>query len=669
MANSKIKITINNLPSENDSITIADTIDGIAFNMLETFKTTRSNLYESQIGNSVNECAYYLSQALSLDYNNLSIYSIKVIDNEIVINSSNEKSIFSEASNTTGGDVTVNITNATPPEVFTIDELTISEASINACDNFEVSVETNNQADNITSPISQSINSNPFVFELQRSSNLSIITLDRNNITATQSIRVPLLLASYFDINIVSTPSNGAINVTKKEPLTLSNLLVIEYSLDNTNWFSSGYFNNLDEGDYTLYIRDNIGCKVTKSFSISEFTPNLLDYNSLCEISNLNSIRYKENVTWNDYVLKTPFNTLSFEENVKLPNKSFTQLFVKDDIVTTQIKTNYETVTAKLIDNEGNETSLLVEKKTDNMNIYDVRDGVVDSVSYNNSSYTGIKFSGGKTYNSSTLEETGDYNIGENVPEWINKDDYINVEGVGWYKVLDIIYSDDAYTVCINLLVNDFPYSTPKTLKITSVYNAVDYENYEFVLNCSALEGFYKLEVNATDSSFGSKQFVSEWLNIKEQHLNTVLIECYNSENNEINYNTGIKHKMRLKLAEDLKWKSNSEIEVYVTDTNTVNLDTKYRGFWDLSAYPLPTIMAEKLVLMLLQDRLFIDTVNYICEGEPESTPIGSQYQIKANLVKSDYVYELYSGKGEITINADGIPLSINQAGGFLLVE
>lgn len=661
-----LTITFNSVPNQDEVLTISDSLTSVS--LTETFKATRTSFRESEIGTSIISSAFNYSKAIGLDYNIINVYTIERVGNVVTVTAKNGH-IFNEIENTTNGAVSVSVSNENATQDLQVTNVTISESNNNPCENIDVTVTTNIQADNMILPNEIPITTNPFTFQVQRNNTETIIKLSDSNSEVVKKIRVPQLLSSYFKINNLSTPSDNIISVEKLTPLSLGSLFVVEYSLDNSLWQTSGYFNNISKGDHTLYIRDNAGCSTNKTFSISDFSANVIDYEGVAKISNLNSIRYKEDVIWSASIPKTPDNTLSFEEDVKLTNYGFTQPFIKDDVIPTQLETNYANITAKIINKLGNETSLLVSKKTANMDITDVRDVVAESVNYNNTDYTCLKYSGGKTYNPITLAEESDYNIGSNVPDWINKDDYINIEGVGWYKVLDVIYSVDAYVVVINQVFSDFPFVTPKTLKATTVYNALDYENYEFDIDFSNYEGYYKVQVNFSDDRFISKQYLSEWLNIKESHPNTVLIEAYNTENNEINYATGIKHKMRLRLSEDIKWKPNSEIEVYTTDTNTVNLDTKYRGFWDLTAFPLPTIMAEKLVLMLLQDRLFINTVNYISEGEPESNPIGSQYQIKANLVKSNYVFELYSGKGEITIETTGVPLSISPGGGFLLVE
>lgn len=662
---SSIALEFHSQPADGTKITIVDSLTGIS--MTETFKPTRTEVGQSVIGSDLQQTVFNYNKYFGIDYNNTSLYTISynTLLQTVSISANNVNSQFSVSENTTAGAVTTSINNEAPPVVFGIDSIAISEASVNPCDNVKLTIETSEEAEWILSPVTQSVNTNPLVIDVPREENITV-TMSLDGVNKSQTISVPKLLASYFDLDVINTPSGASVRVNKN--YLYAPLFSLTYSLDDSTYQSSNYFPNLSEGDYTVYIKDSIGCKVSIDFTVDEFVANVVDYDAICEVSNLNPIRYKVNESWSSTVLKTPNNTLSFEENVKMPNKAFVQPFVKTDAPITQIKTNYSTVEAKIIDNQGNETSLTVSKRTNNMNITDVRDAVVLGTTYNNQNYVAVKFSGGKTYNPITLAENGDYNMGESVPDWINKDDYLNIQGVGWYKVLDVVYNTNAYVVVVNLLFADFPL-TAGTFKVSTVYNAIDFERYEFVPNLATLEGYYKIQIDISDSDFGSKSFLSEWLDIKAEHPNTKLIQYYNSENNEINFNTGFVGAIRLPLADDLTWKTNTEQEIYVTDTNTVNLESKYRGFWDFRSKLLPTMMAEKIALILIQDRLFIDTVNYLTEGEIETKPVGSQYQIIANLVKSDYVFNSNSGLsiGEITVQ--GVPLAISPSGGFLLVE
>ena len=88
--------------------------------------------------------------------------------------------------------------------------------------------------------------------------------------------------------------------------------------------------------------------------------------------------------------------------------------------------------------------------------------------------------------------------------------------------------------------------------------------------------GFYQLQIAATDPEFDDKLFISEWLNVKEQHhIRHHVIDYYNSTNNDINYATGIGFRLRIPYLLDLKWRPATEQETTVTDTRTVTIENK----------------------------------------------------------------------------------------------
>ena len=668
MANSKVVLTFNSNPSVDERVAFYDVLTGATLVMSETFKNSRSQIGEASISPTIDQTMFSYILAFNIDYNNTNLYLVYADYNlkTVTIESTNINSDFVETLDPGLTSIDIDITNEDPPAPFTMGDITISEATTTPCDKVKLTINTSDQADSISSPVSQPVGANPFIIDVDRKKNINV-SMIKGGVTVSKTLYIPKLLSSYFKANIVSTPTYGAVSISNTFELTP--LFTLEYSLDNILWKSSNYFNNLGVGSYTCYIRDNIGCSTSIDFEITSFTPNLVDYDGICEISNLNPIRYKEDVVWDDSNPKTPSNTLSFEEDVTGPNKYYTQPFEQKDTISTQIKTNYSTISAKTIDVDGNETALTVTKMTANMNITDIRDGYIVSAEYNDRDYVSIKYSGGKVYDSVTQAEIADYNIGENVPSWMNKDDYVNIEGVGWYKVLEVIYSVDAYVLVINLLATDYPLTLNSTQKITSIYNAVDYENYECPIDFLSYDGYYKVEISISDNAFGTKSYTSEWLNIKESHGKQFVIEAYNSENNEINFSTGFSIKLRVPRIVDLEWSPNTEQDIYVTDTNTVPLENKYRGFWKFISSILPTVMAEKLLLILLQDRLKINGVTYETEGSPESKRLNSQYQIIANLVKSDYVFNSNENKGVGLITIEGTALAINSEGGLLLVE
>ena len=259
--------------------------------------------------------------------------------------------------------------------------------------------------------------------------------------------------------------------------------------------------------------------------------------------------------------------------------------------------------------------------------------------------------------------------------DWINVDDYVFLSGLGWVKVSSIIAptTSKPYYIAKLATTNTVGYTEGQVIKITTIYNIIDFDRYEFQVDMSTRQGSYYIVVNGTDSNFVAKEFISEWINVQTVHKKHHLIEWYATKNNEINYATGISFSMRLPYLLDLKWSPSTEQDIYITDTNTINLDSKVREFYELSLLPLPTAMAQKLVLVLAHNRIFINGVSYLLEGEPESERVGSTnlYSFRANLVKTNYVFDSTQGTtaGEILLGS-GVPLAIDSnAKGLLWIR
>lgn len=678
MANSTITFTFNSIPSADTFLSFGAVITtGLPFVFSETFKAIRTAVGEAKIGSTIDETILNYKNALELDFNNISIFTVTpdYVNDKIIIVVNSPERHFELYTNTTSGAVSVEIVNNALP-AFTITSLIASEATTSPCSNVKISVTTSEQADEIVHPINQTVSTNPFVFNVARTNATMFLRMHKDIRRASIYYQVPILSESLFDIDVVNTPSEAVLTVNSSVINSPNLLISFEYSLDNVTYYDIGSsIIGISPGDYTLYIRDNIGCSITIPLTVDEFTPNLIDYSAILEVSNVNSIRFKKDAVWSNCgTLKTINNTLSFEERDRRVVNNFVQLFQKCDTIKTQIKSNYTTNEAFLIDENGDETELIVVKKTDNMNKTDVRDAKVFEIT--TSSYLGrlgIRFDSGQTYDPDTLVTNGTYNLGNNIPAWMNIGDYISIQGQGWFLIEDIVTDVIGKFLVLNTNWSLYGYLENDTVITSSVYNVLDFERYEFTIPFSTLEGYYKVRLNFEDSVFENTSFTSEWLSVKEEHCNTFLIDYYNTENNEINYSTGIRHRLRIPYVFNLKWKPSDEQDIYVTDTNTVLLESKVREFYDFTIKPLPTAMAQKIVLALAHDRLFINGESFLKEGEVSSKSFGDSntYQVTATLVRSNYVFDSNSGigYGEVLLPS-GSPLSIDEnASGLLFVD
>jgi hypothetical protein len=682
---SKITLTLNSVPAIGTAFSI--TASGISVPIFETFQEKR--LLKNQV--ALEDIDFFLLpladriiDAIQKDSNTLGYFTItKVRDTpinqpSIEIKSTSSIVEFSVDLNTTAGALTITAENIIIEPLLGITNVAIFPAEIGNIDTtVKIQVTTTELADNITSPIQELVTTNPFDFEFSRVDNILISVTNSETWFATKTISVPQLLSVYFDLETIITPSGSTFIVNKLQPLKFASLVKIEYSIGDDEWGTSNSWSGLEAGSYTLLIRDNLGSQISIPFEIETFTDvNFVDYDPIIEISNANALRFKENVAWDtNGISKNVNNTLSHEENTILNRRDFIQRYQKNDTVRTQIKSNYDSITAKLIECGEDVTAgidLTIVQATDNMDIRDVRDGKIKTLS----SGIGVYFGSGKTYDPETLLENGTYNLLEYLMDWINVGDYINIDGLGWGKIDSLVPPTKTFQfhyITVNI-DNTLNYVDGQSVIITSAYNLADFNRFEFSLDLSSLNGNYYVLVDCEDAKAENKQFISEWINVQDIQEKHHEIKYYSTRNNEINYGTGIIFTVRLEYMINLQWKPNSEQEIYVTDTRTINLDSKVREFYKLNLMPLPTAMAQKVVLILAHNRLFIDGVSYLLEGEVESSPVGvtNTYKISANLVKTDYVFDskqLGLTSTEILLGS-GIPLALDSsARGLLFIE
>jgi len=684
---SRFEVTVVSLPAIDEVISVSDSISGTDLFLI--FKAVRSAIGEVTIGvlgDGIDHQVSILAKGYSTFYNNFSLYTV-VMDfpnNKVIITAINLHAAtqFALVTNTTAGAITIAFFNDAPASTFTIDTVALSAATVGVpCDDVKLTVTTTPQADNITSPISQSVATNPFIFETVRGNEIDI-TMDFDSVAATFKARIPLLLTANISIDIEPTPSGGIVIVNRLYPLsqigptTYPLLLTFEYRMDIGGFYQvANSWSGISAGAHTVYIKDQIGCEINIPITVPAFSANLVDFDPVFEISNVNAFRFKLNEIWDTEcgIRRKVSNTLSFEEDTKINHRNYLQPFQKCDSPNTQVKTNYDTVAAALWDCDGLVAALSVVQMTENMNVKDLRDGRVKVLPGN---ILGIYFGSGNTWDpDSPATQIGSYNLLENLMDWVNVGDYMSVEGVGWLKVTKLIQPTSSFSFYVVELnaTNDLSYADDTVLKITTIYNVVDYDRHEFITALASRSGNYYIKVNGTDATFPAKEFISEWFNVQTVQKGCHKIEWFSTKNNEINYGTAITYVARFAYVMNLKWKPNDEQEIYVTDTQTIHLDSKVREFYELNLLPLPTAMAQKVVLILAHNRIFIEGQSYLLEGEVESKSFGTTnlYAIKANLVRTDYVFDSTKGTtaGEILLGS-GVPLQIDAgADGLLWIE
>ena len=670
MAYSKITIQFNSIPIFNESIYFDQRNDVYGNFYRETFRDKRLGSYQAEQPKFNYENETYMGYAsdfyrtaFNLDYNSGNLYTVQSIRGEVgsglgtvIITANFPNAFFTDAS--ADGDVTITIENEPALPDFNITNVSFSQSSTTPCQNVKVNVTTDHLATKVISPVSINPNTNnPFSFDWLRGDTVNLVIEDSNGQQVSQSLALPSLLnASNFVINVNNSP-NGATVVIENINTSGLNL---EYSLDNSTWQTLNTFSGLDVGNFTLYVKDQLGCSFSKAFSVSEFGIQVPYF----YISKSNSIRYANRITWGDSAnYKTDENTLSYEVDVDVPYKEVQQ-FQSADIVPTQFKSNYSNIVAKIIKEDLSEVAIPIEKKTSNIGIKDKR----DARKYNlGDGRTGIYFLSGNTYNYDTNAVTGTYSLNGNLPEWAIIGNYIIV-GTSWFLIEEIAFDQ---TKSADVVIFSQSYTGPEiNLVVGSIFNRFNYEVYEYYIDMvDYIDQHFSVELVNSDPNFTTITHLSEEIWCKVKHEDTVEIKYRNTTNTDVFYATGIEFKVRVPLTIQ-KGVPDEDSEIHKTDTNTILLTADLYEGDQFVFEPTTKEIWKKNMIALSHEKVWINGVGYVKNGSFNTEgPLekSNLYVLTANMLKTGNVY---NSQGSGNVDFDGsqveVPGLISTESGYV---
>jgi hypothetical protein len=663
MAYSSIIIIFNSVPNVNEVLNISETHFGL--NLNEIFKTSR--LSSSQVKLPVFVAGHeeiiippgghgdpndpgkiipatedhyngytstYYKTAFDLDYNTAGLFVVTAVsDNDeqgggtVTITAKYPGAIFVLGGSTSDAVITITNESAAPP--FNITNVNFSQAP-EACAKARINVTTNVLATKIISPISLSGNtSNPLFFDYLRGQSFNLVLENGSGVQTSQLVTMPRILnASNFTVNVSNSPNGATVTVTNVN----SDGLVLQYSLNNTTWKSSNVFSGLDVGDFTLYVKDQLGCSFNIPFKVDEFGI----HSPYFRISKSNSFRLANRITFGDSEnYKTDENTLSCEADVILPYKE-TQQFQSADVITTQFESNYAINTFKVVKSDLSEINVPVLKMTNNLGIKDKR----DAIKYNlGNGKTGVYFIAGNLYNYDTNATSGTYALNGSLPEWAQIGNYIVISNA-WFLIEEIVY-DEIKNVEIIQFSNN--YTGPDVNIVAgSVFNRFNYEVYEATIDMvDYIDQTFRVRLNNSDPYFTTLTHLSELIWCKVKHENVLEIKYYNSTNTDMFYATGIINLIRIPFIY-MKGKADESSEVHKTDTNSILLNADIYEIDEIVFEPVTKEIWRKLSQALSHENVTINGVGYVkngnfnTEGPLENTNL---YSLTATMIKTGSVY------------------------------
>jgi hypothetical protein len=662
MAFSTVEITFVSVPNVGDELVIGNDLVSPGGNIGETFQTLRQQFNESTIGSTEAESAFFYQQAVSLDYNSGGLYTITLFGATVTIEAVQDGVAFSEDTNTSSGRITTVITNEAATPALTIDTVAFSEADSDPCNNIKVTVTTSELATKVTSPVEVDPNvANPFIFDWVRAVEINI-ACETATLSVDEDHQLPdILSVASTTLTVVGTPTGAILTVTH----TSSFLLDLEYQLENVTtsttgaWQDSNIFTGLTDENYIVHIRDGFGCQIQKDFSVSQFTPDISVTVPEFSLSKSMSIRYKEDVTWadcSDY--RNEENTLSCEYNVLLPHREVQQ-FQTCDLTPTQFRTNYETKTANVIKSDGTKDALTVVEVTNYLDKKDKRDATYYNI---NDTQTGIYFTTGNTYDYDTGIDNGDYELNGLLPEWGIVGNFIFLEGIGWFTIVDIIFNESADA---DVLVIDYVYAgIPASIIVSSNYNLFNYNVYEFNVDMNDYdEQEIQVEILITDTVFTNRRKLSEKIEVAERWEDTIKINYWNPTNTDVLYATGIKNTIRMEY-QTFHPGIDPTIEGFDTDTNSILLNSQSYETNILVLSPVTVGVFRQIAQAFLHKELYLDDVQYrITEIETEPFGQTNLQVITATFKKSGNVFNSELEGADQSISGDEL-IGLLQSGG-----
>ena len=689
MAKSYIDIQFVSIPVVGNVIEFTTT--ETAFTIKETYVVTRTQNGEVFAGSvSIFAAALELFSTLYVDYSAGNFYLITFDEVDTVrITANNSNVTFGLVQNTTGQTVTIVNEVEIPPIAFST--LVYSEATINdPCTHIKVDVTTNTLTNKVTEPVVIDPNTNnPFQFELLRNINYSILAEDPTTLFTIAILNTnspKILSASNILLAIINSPSGATVTVTVNEtqfdlptsdPFGIS--LELEFSLDDINYYTSNIFSGLAIGGYTIYVKDQYGCKVSTPFTIDSLTPSLTPTQPFELVSFENSIRYAKRITsTNCGSYQNSETLLSCEE--KVPSSvRYTEIqrFNSCDIITTQIKSNYQTIVATIIKEDGSEDIPVISKITDNIEREDRRDAnIIDLGGGEKFLY----FTSGYIYDFFTGFVISQYALNGAIPEFGVVGNYINILGIGFVQVKDIITVESVSAR--GLVFYYAPAILPTVVEIQTQYSVANFEIYEFSVSMAIYNNTQIcIKVEMTDPLFTSVEYLSERIEVKTDHIplrtrNIVDLTYYNTSNGEFLYidNMGgvrIKNKLRLEV-ESITAISESDLENFKTDEKTILLNSRLYDGDEFTFHPLTTEMARKLRGALIHNFVTINNVQYTAAEAPEIQRLGTSnlYTVVAKMLKTGKVFNTsIEGIGNETLGGVEIPDLLSAGSDFIKVS
>ena len=668
---SKITITFLRDAVDGDTLqfrrTNQDTL--VQVEMLETFQDAfRSSNYEIQVGTPTatagETTAEIYAKYFPIDYNGSGVMTITNLLNVVEIEIA-EPYDLSDLVATAG--LVSEVVVSRLPSTFSLTSASLQVHPTAPCDYVDIEILTTEQANgySLGRGVITLVATNPFTVSVPRTVP-TIIYVHKGgeilNISKLQNndphFYFRKLYSNNITANVITSPLLGAtvtISVSYTGQLTQlpTGLTALTYSLDGVIFQSSNVFTGQAEGDYTVYVKDSLGCTVTKDYSVSGNAGR----DKYFKVAAANSIPFSKNETWDgaqDGIHKNRDNTLSGSETHKT-NWAQNDIFRKEDSVRIQFKSNYTEHRIHIENCEGVDAvgDYAPDKMSTNLDLFES----LDCWGYQmEGGRLGIYFTDGTVYDE-LGNDVGDFELNGNLPDSAITGNKVQISIdtlAGIFEIENIVY-DASINKRVIVLNTDTVFFEPELGLYSSHYDLLNFEVYEFVVDFDAiihggLDPIVRIRIEVLDGLYGNEDYYSEYIDILDEDTytennglnNLVAIRYFGTNNRSVFYIYGISHFIRAEVV-SVENILIDESQVEKGDLTTYLSDSKvYEGLKIVFADVTERIKT-KIALALSSEHLFING-----EGLAKNSPLEIKnientnlYTITAELIRTGESFDI----------------------------
>lgn len=620
---------------------------GVPANLREDFVLVRNSNFKVTAASTLTQSQINYVQAFLADYNSSGNFTAKLVGNDTVEVTHKNENFFvtGDVIQSTDNKFAITIVNA--PDVLPLSfvSTTVTQSDVSACTQAKITVEMSELADEVTQPTQFAVTTNPFSFEWFKGQNF-VLTVKKGTQTVSRSITMPkLLAASNIVVDQLVTPNGTKVTVNLNFDTGLT------YSLDDVNFQTSNIFSGILPGNYTVYVKDEFGCKVSKDFEVLALENQIAVVEPKHLFSQSLSFHFAVSETIDDR------NTFAWDFNT-LSKDCFTHKVFKDEVFIIQFRSSYQNNAAFLRTDLG-DLPLFIEKVATNIGLKDARDAQIFPISNNKS---GIFFTVGNVYDFDTLQPTDVHALNGLLPSFAKVGNFVELSG-NWFLIEEVIRDDekDAFVIVINIKTE-----SQQSVIVRSIWNNDDMDVFQITVPFANATLFNQIKVELRNPGFPDVDYYSQLIETinDADGLNTLVYS--NSTNTDIMYSTGIVNNIRLPFYISNTYESDDEVEVNKSDDGVTEFAQSSYDLYTFLFSNLPLQIAIKLKYALMHDRKQINGRFVSLNGKPEIARVGNteNYDLTVKLYISDAVFNKQIGSTAIGGGAGGELVQLLDIGG-----